>query len=114
MRQEFNSFEKGQNVREVMYQPKHQEFLARMAFNLALSNWENNPGNWGYNSHAEMYEDRENLYQYESCRGNDTKKLTLCYDYETYDLIRAIEECYLNAEYTLECYLEGVLNEHSI
>lgn len=114
MRNEFNSFEKGQNVREVMHQPKHQEFLARMAFNLALSGWEDNPEHWGYKNHVEMYEDRENLEQYEVCQEDETKKLTLCYDYENYDLVSALEECHLNAEYTLDYYLEEVLNEHSI
>lgn len=109
MRNEFNSFKKGQNVREVMNQPKHKEFIARMAFNTALSGWEDEPENWGYNSHAEMYDDRENLYQYQHCE-DETKQLWLCYDYETYDLVRALEDCYLNAEYVVDCYLEEVLN----
>lgn len=111
MRSEFNSFKKGQVSRDVMRQPKHKEFLARMAFNLALSGWEDNPEHWGYENHTAMYEDRENLYQYERCLDDDTKELTLCYDFESYDLVRALDDCYQNAEYVLDCYLDEVLND---
>lgn len=109
MRKEFNSFKKGQHVLDVLHQPKHQEFLARMAFTIALNDWRDNPENWGYKDHTEMYEDRDNLYQYEHCDGD--KRLELCYDYERYDLVGALEACYLNADYVLDCYLKEVLNE---
>lgn len=82
---------------------QRHEFCARMAFNLALSNWEDKPEKWGYKSHADMYDDLDNLEQYES-HENEDLILQLCYDYEHCDLDRALMDCYVQAEYVVDMY----------